>query len=176
MAVNEKRIIVSGISLRRDSEANYALVGEKFIPKNGEVCLVDTELYGLRAKIGDGATAFAGLKYSDEENNVVLIGYYLNNKFYTDSTYTVELEKNEKHTYIDKNSKGALFIYNGDEFAPINPIATESVAGLVKLYQTHGNNTDGTMSQKAITDGVNSISLELDENDSECLVLDLPWD
>ena len=46
----------------------------------------------------------------------------------------------------------------------------------MKLYQTSGNNTDGTMSQKVITEGVNAIKLELDEQDKECLVLDLPWD
>ena len=31
------------------------------------------------------------------------------------------------------------------------------------------------MSQKAITDGVNSIELAVDKADTECLVLDLPW-
>lgn len=46
----------------------------------------------------------------------------------------------------------------------------------MKLYSGHGENTDGTMTQKAITDGVNSIKLDLDGADKECLVLDLPWD
>lgn len=35
-------------------------------------------------------------------------------------------------------------------------IATDQVAGLMKLYTTSGNNEDGTMTQKAITDQLNS--------------------
>lgn len=31
------------------------------------------------------------------------------------------------------------------------------------------------MSQKAITDGITSIKLELDKNSEECLVLNLPY-
>lgn len=46
----------------------------------------------------------------------------------------------------------------------------------MKLYETSGNNIDGTMTQKAITDGVNSIKFVLDNEDKECLTLDLPWD
>ena len=54
----------------------------------------------------------------------------------------------------------------------------------MKLYGTHGQNIDGTMTQKAITDGVNAISLELenigdednDGKDDFALILDLPWD
>ena len=38
----EKRIVVNGISLRRDNDYNYNKVGEKFIPKKGEVCIVYT--------------------------------------------------------------------------------------------------------------------------------------
>ena len=102
----EKRIVVNGISLRRDTEAKYLLVADRFIPKKGEVCLVDTELYGLRVKIGDGFTSFANLEYTDENNNVILVGYYFNGNFYTDSTYTVELEKGEHHIYKNKNEAG----------------------------------------------------------------------
>ena len=55
----EKRIVVNGISLRRDTEAKYLSVADRFIPKKGEVCLVDTEFYGLRVKIGNGFTSFS---------------------------------------------------------------------------------------------------------------------
>ena len=89
----EKRIVVNGISLRRDTEAKYLLVADRFIPKKGEVCLVDTEFYGLRVKVGNGVDNFKTLSYQDNNNNVILNGYFLNNKFYTDSTYTKELEQ-----------------------------------------------------------------------------------
>ena len=175
------KLVWSSLSLRRDNITNYQ---SDFVPQNGEVCLVDTEHYGLRTKIGDGFTSFDDLKFIDNENNIIQLGYFLNEKFYTDSTYTVELEKEEKHLYIDKNSKGSAYIWNGEKFEPLSPEATENVAGMMKLYQTHGQNTDGTMSQKAITDGVNSIKFAIETMPDEdgdgieenCLVLDLPWD
>ena len=54
--------------------------------------------------------------------------------------------------------------------------ATEKLIGAMKLYQTHGKNIDGTMSQKVITEGVQSINLNVDSEDEECLIIDLPWD
>lgn len=170
------KVINTTIKLRKDTEENYLKVGKSFIPADGEVCLVDTDLYGIRQKIGDGKTNFETLPYLDETNNVVLIGYYFNEKFYTDSTYTQELMTGEKHIYLDKNSNNNMYVYKDGKFYPTTPLATETLAGIMKLYQTYGNNINGTMSQKAITDGVNSIKLDLDGTDSECLILDLPWD
>lgn len=141
----EKRIVVNGISLRRDNDYNYNKVGEKFIPKKGEVCLVDTEFYGLRVKVGNGVDNFKTLSYQDNNNNVILNGYFLNNKFYTDSTYTKELEQGINHLYIDKNSNGSIFVWTGTEFRNVAPEATDTVAGLVKLYNTKGQNIDGSV-------------------------------
>ena len=169
------KLINTTIKLRRDNDYNYSRVADSFIPMKGEPVLVDTEQYGLRFKIGDGVTPYGALDYADDNNNVVLLGYYLNSKFYTDSTYTVELEKSESKLYIDKNAH-AVYIWNGENYIPLSHEATETVAGMMKLYQTSGNNTDGTMSQKVITEGVNAIKFELDEQDKECLILDLPWD
>ena len=161
--------------LRRDYDYNYEKVKDTFIPSKGEVCLVDTNNYGLRSKVGDGITSYGKLAFSDNSNNVVLTGYFFNGSFYVDSTYTVELEKGEKHLYIDKNSKSSLYIWNGEVYIPLAPEATETIAGVMKLYQAYGKNIDGTMSQKAITDGITSIKLELDKNSEECLVLNLPY-
>ena len=141
----EKRIVVNGISLRRDTEAKYLLVADRFIPKKGEVCLVDTEFYGLRVKVGNGVDNFKTLPYQDNNNNVILNGYFLNNKFYTDSTYTKELEHGINHLYIDKNSNGSIFVWTGTEFRNVAPEATDTVAGLVKLYNTKGQNIDGSV-------------------------------
>ena len=172
----EKRIVVNGISLRRDTEAKYLSVADRFIPKKGEVCLVDTEFYGLRVKVGNGVDNFKTLSYQDNNSNVVLNGYFLNNKFYTDSTYTKELEQGINHLYIDKNSNSSIFVWTGTEFRSVAPEATDTIAGIMKLYQEAGNNSDGTISQKIITEGVNSIALKLNDSDTECLELDLPWD
>ena len=141
----EKRIVVNGISLRRDTEAKYLSVADRFIPKKGEVCLVDTEFYGLRVKVGNGVDNFKTLSYQDNNNNVILNGYFLNNKFYTDSTYTKELEQGINHLYVDKNSNGSIFVWTGTEFRNVAPEATDTVAGLVKLYNTKGQNIDGSV-------------------------------
>lgn len=163
------------IGLRRDIEANFSL---GFIPLKGEVLLVDTSL-GLRVKVGTGNTTFEDLPYLDDINNVVLIGYYFNGKFYVDSSYTVELEHSNVKLYIDKNTN-KLFMYLGDgvgykEVAPDAALATDQVAGIMKLYKNQGLNEDGTMTQKVITDGIDEIRFAIDESDTECLVLNKPW-
>ena len=84
------KLINTTIKLRRDNDYNYSRVADSFIPMKGEPVLVDTEQYGLRFKIGDGVTPYGALAYADDNNNVVLLGYYLNSKFYTDSTYRKE--------------------------------------------------------------------------------------
>ena len=53
------------IRLRRDNDYNYEKIKDIFIPAKGEVCLVDTALRGLRAKVGDGVTKFGELEYAD---------------------------------------------------------------------------------------------------------------
>ena len=177
-----EKILKTIIQLRRDTEANWKKIEDSFIPKKGEVCLVDTSNKGLRAKIGDGVTYLKNLQYSDEYvlseiDKVVLIGYYLNFKFYTDSTYTVELPKQLNKIYIDKNSN-IIYHYNGEKYVSINdtlPTASDVIAGISKLYQSGGQNTDGSISQAGITNGVRSISFSVDEDDAECLILDLPW-
>lgn len=109
------------------------------------------------------------------QENLIFTGYYLNENFYTDSTYTIPLEKNIKCLYIDKNSNNG-YTWTGEKYAALTDEATADLAGVLKLYQTHGENADGAMSQKVVTEGVNSIALTLDNTDEECLILDLPWD
>lgn len=130
-----------------------------------------------RLKIGDGITPWNNLDYFTGGYEAILYGYYLNDKFYTDSTYITELEKDIHKFYIDKNSD-IVYHYDGTKFVSVNdtiPTASDLIAGISKLYQDGGLNTDGSMSQKAVTDGVQSIHLDVDKDDVECLVLDLPW-
>ena len=176
------KILNAIIQLRRDSENNFAKIENSFIPANGEVVLIDTNLNGLRAKVGDGITKLVNLPFTDEKilNNVDVInrGYYLNDNFFTDSTYINSLPRELNKIYIDNNTK-VIYYYDGVQYISINdtlPAASDVVAGVSKLYQTGGQNIDGSMSQKAVTDGVQSINFALDEQDKECLVLDLPWD
>lgn len=60
-----EKILNVVIKLRRETEKFYDKVKDIFIPLNGEVCLVDSINYGLRAKVGDGKTLWKDLPYSD---------------------------------------------------------------------------------------------------------------
>lgn len=42
------------------------------------------------------------------------------------------------------------------------PQASETILGVLKLYNNIGDNTDGTMTQKAITKELNELDKELD--------------
>ena len=50
--MSEKKFNVI-LRLRRDNYFNYDTKTD-FVPKSGEICLVDTARNGLRAKVGDG--------------------------------------------------------------------------------------------------------------------------
>ena len=165
------------IRLRRDNDYNYERIKNTFIPSKGEVCLIDTATNGLRAKIGDGVTAFANLPYSDENlisqiNGIIIRGYYKDGAFYADSNFTVILDGAVSKLYIDvPHSK--IYTYDGIKYETLGgtvPSASASIAGVMKLYNTTGQNIDGTMTQKAISDELNEkVEIELD-HDNELLV------
>lgn len=141
------------LRLRKDTEANYAKVKDTFVPANGEVCLVDTERDGLRAVCGDGVTPFRGLSYIAD---AIQIGYYNNGIFSKDASGTQVLLASSTRVYIDiRTSK--MYYYNGSygEVTTTFPIASSETAGIAKLYDTTGGNTDGSMTQKSITNELN---------------------
>lgn len=119
----------------------------------------------------------------------IIKGYYLNNKFYTDSTYQVELEKNPRKLYIDQNAGGkGWYIYNADldQYEQALRVADSEHAGIMKLYDSHGEQIDGTMTQRAITDSISGIEFDiakvdsngdgqLTDDDENCLILRKPW-
>lgn len=157
-----KNINLSSIALRRDNDYNYKKIENTFIPANGEVCFVDVAGYGLRTKVGDGVSTFAQLPYADETilqniNNLIVKGYLYQGNFYSDANHTELLENVVGRIYIDAvGSK--LYTYNGISYETQNsslPNATAEIAGAVKLYDQLGSNTDGTMTQKAITNELN---------------------
>ena len=161
------------VQLRRDNDYNYAKNGDTFIPANGEICLVDTARDGLRAKCGDGKTVWNDLDYIDE---YVVKGYHFEGKFYRDAAHTKEVPGAVHKIYIDVKDR-TFYFFNGDEFFSANGIGTtsettasETTAGTMRLYQTVGQNTDGTMSQKAILDELDD-KVEVTLNASEELLV-----
>lgn len=143
------------IQLRRDNDYNFEAVKNTFIPANGEVVLVDTAKDGLRAKVGDGYSTYAQLNFTDADlRNAVIHGYLNNGQFYQDSNHSAMITPMINKIFIDDNQR-KIYFYNGTSYQNIQTTFTNASSiepGLVKLYATTGQNTDGTMTQKAITD------------------------
>lgn len=151
------------LRLRRDNDYNYAKIKDTFIPQNGEICLVDTARNGLRAVCGDGVTPFGQLDYIGQS---FIQGYYHDslNWFYADANFTRILDGKETVIYLDLQTN-SLFYFNGYDFVKIDtslPTASELIKGVMRLYATTGDNTDGTMTQKAITEELDTVNKELD--------------
>mgnify|MGYP007101826706 CR=1 FL=1 len=150
-----KKVMNTVIRLRRDNDYNYESIKDTFVPASGEVCLVDTSRDGLRAKVGDGVSTFGELQFVDEDiRNAVQQGYYSNGEFYHDVTLQTPYSHMLNKIYIDKNHS-AIYYFDGVEYVQIDAsltTASSDVAGMMKLYNTTGQNVDGTMTQKSITD------------------------
>lgn len=142
------------IQLRRDNEFNFNKIKDSFVPANGEVILVDTS-NGLRAKVGTGTITYGNLPFTDEAaRNAVVNGYYDNGVFYKDISKEVVLPAAMGRIYID-NVHSKIYYYDNEQYINIQQtltLASSQQAGLIKLYDSLGQNEDGTMTQKAITD------------------------
>ena len=158
------------LRLRRDSEYGYNN-RHSFIPMDGEVCLVNTNFEGLRAKIGDGRTQFKNLKYVDF--GIVQKGYYHDGKFYADSNHQNELATNAV-IYIDKQTRKAYY-YDNDEYVLIHdiPMASSSTPGLVKLYDDwDGLNDDGAVTQRALRLRLQQLETRIEALENQKLIVD----
>lgn len=148
------------IQLRRDNEFNYPTT---YVPRNGEVLLIDTPTKGLQVKVGNGTSTFTQLDYY--ASDIIVRGYYFEDKFYSDNNHENLITGSNLKIYVDI-STSRLYIYNEEQYTIINtvPYASSTDAGILKLYDTTGSNTDGTMTQKAITDQLNTkVSITVEE-------------
>ena len=167
------KVINTVIKLRRDNDYNYKKVGQTFVPAFGEVCFVDTARSGLRAVVGDGKTVFDNLEFAD---GIFVKAYYneADNKFYKDVDFTEVEEGNTNRIYIDLNNPNHIYYYNGVDYVVVGagelPTATAEVPGIMKLYNTKGNNTDGAISQFVFTQEINK-KIEMDiDTDKETVI------
>ena len=154
-----EKIVNAVIACRRDNDYNYAKVATTFIPKSGEICLVDTSRQGLCAIVGDGSATYGDLLANGYVNDIFIKGFYLNGTFYNvkeNPTDVNILDKNVNKIYIDLNNKNNIYYYDGENFELIGignlPTASADTAGVVKMYNVTGSNEDGTMTQKSITE------------------------
>lgn len=138
---------------------------------NVDIPLASDGVFGV-SKAGKGIAAIDGV-YSidfstvdqrsipinkvDWENAIIVKGYYYQDEFYVNATHTEKYVPYEYKLYVDIPSS-IIYIYNGTDFIPSvrnSPNATSELAGIMKLYQETGQNIDGTISQKIITDSIN---------------------
>ena len=161
------------IQLRRDNDYNFEKIKDTFVPMNGEVVLVDTARDGLRAKVGNGYSTYAELQFTDEDmRNAVLHGYLYEGRFYKDLIHSVEIAPMINKIYIDDSTR-KIYFFNGENYQNIQTTfttANDVTPGLVKLYATTGQNIDGTMTQKAITDELDLRYKATIDSDDELLV------
>lgn len=162
-----QKIINTIVKLRRDNDYNYDKVKDTFIPLKGEMCIVDDSKYGVRAKVGDGVSTYEALPFEDSYvfDRVVERGYLINGEFYfTNDTNAEKLPHVDFKLYLDKLT-GKVYYFNGITFLSITgeiSVATDATAGIVKLYGTVGENTDGAMTQKAVTDALKEFIIQPD--------------
>ena len=171
-----EKVLKAIVALRRGSAADYNLTPD-YVPKNGEVNFVNFPNDKVRMKVGDGTTKFSELGYADQYTidlieNLIARGYYdsEHDDFYQDEQKTIKFVPYEYKLYIDlptwkiygyKETDGKYHTTGG-----VVPQATDLIPGIMKLYNTTGNNEDGTMTQKSITGEINKkfkVSVEADE-------------
>ena len=91
-------------------------------------------------------------------------------------TYTWLQKTTEWSNSIRVHDSCNLVDYNDRKVDPSDiPYADENTAGIMKLYHTRGDNTDGSITQKKITQGFDSIKIRTDDIDDECMVFDVDF-
>lgn len=171
-------IINATVCLRRDNDYNFDAIKDRFVPASGEVILVDTARDGLRAKVGDGFSTYAQLEFVDEDlRNPVQQGYYIDGVFYREAVRHNVLPGVTNKIYIDK-LESKIYYYNGNRYVSLSgsfngATATSSTMGVMKLYPNTGYNTDGTMTQKAITEEFDLRYKATIDDDNELLIFSL---
>ena len=162
-------LVWSNVALRRDNYFNYKA---DFVPQNGEICLVDTARDGLRVVCGDGKTKFESLEYVD---NFIVKGFFVDDAFYEDKNGTMPIAGAVHKLYIDMATQ-QMFVFDGEKYVSAGgkqiANATSESPGIMKLYDTLGQNTDGTITQRLFTDEINQ-KIEMDVvPEDEMLIFD----
>ena len=109
--------------------------------------------------------------------DIILLGYFYNDKFYEDNSYTTELAQKENKLYIDIDTN-KIYYFKSNVFKETTvslPNASSENAGVSKIYAEQGTQEDGSITQKFFTESFNNLILTVDEEDSECLVLKKLW-
>lgn len=171
MAIKELKTIVA---LRREALNDY---NSQAILRKGELAFVDLPSGEIKIKVGDGTTIFSELEYVDrhlelEIKSSIVRGYYRDGEFYANQSGSEKFVPKEYKIYINIPSKKP-YIYNGSSYELLFPEihASETEAGIAKLYNKLGENSDGAITQSCTTRNLNKkVEMTIGE-DNETLVL-----
>lgn len=167
---------ITSIQFKRGNKSalEQVLVGAKKPVRGEPVWESDTN----KLKIGDGSNDYVDLPYINGGGEVIspiiLTGYYYNNNFYQDEEHTIPLSKYISKLYVDNNTTEIYYYATDTNYHKLVMLAQidSNTPGLVKLYTSKGNNQDGTMTQKAISDELaKKVEMSLEETEQECLIL-----
>lgn len=157
--------IISSIQFKRGAKVDLerVLVGEKRPTAGEPIWELDTN----KLKIGDGIHDYVELPYladGSDATNLFLTGYYDRelDVFWNEEGKVNPLTRSTSKIYIDIPTN-LIYRLVDNKYVLLVKLANNLTAGITKLYMGTGQNTDGSMTQKAITDSLNSIT-SIDES------------
>lgn len=153
------------------SKAQMRSVADERMPQHYfSLCSDDNRIY-VYDKNNTPSVETGKFVYVENTNTSLIRGYFYNNTFWITSAHTTQCEKSLDAIYVDLTveNAGDLYTWSGSQYLR----ACKGGGGII--YQEAGYNTDGAMSQKIVTEGVQSIGFELDD-EQECVKIKLPWD
>jgi len=111
------------------------------------------------------------LKLEGDIKQIVNLGYFYENEFYTDQEHLHKYVPYSYKLYIEISTH-VVYAYINNQYVAVGSMpgqADETHAGIAKLYDAKGANTDGSMTQKSVTNYINDkVGAEIQE---ELLVL-----
>ena len=163
------------IQHKRGTEEQWRLLS--FVPLDGELIIYSPDVTheNARFKIGDGKKSVNELSFVPDpripEAKENESGYVLQVKSDGSFAWSSDFQKSiialsvdgKKITYICADGTSNSFETQDENTEYF--LATETETGLTKLYATIGFNEDGTMTQKAITEALNTkVGVKIDSN------------
>lgn len=167
--------VITSIQFKRGNKIalELVLVGDKKPLKGEPIWEIDTN----KLKIGNGIDDYVNLPYlnggESEESPIVSKGYYYNGRFYEDEEHTIPLVIHLNRLYFDIPTLEIYYYSPETSYTKLVSKAQvdSNLPGLVKLYSSKGNNTDGTMTQNAITLELNKkVEMSLEDIEDECVI------
>ena len=157
--------IISSLQFKRGAKVDLEriLIGEKRPTAGEPIWELDTN----KLKIGDGLHDYVDLPYlagGSDATELFLTGYYDSelDVFWKEVGKLTPLSRSASRIYVDIPTN-LIYRLVDNKYVLVVKLANNLTAGIAKLYMGTGQNTDGSMTQKAITDSLNSIT-SIDES------------